>query len=167
VNTAVRIDQREGVRLGDKTFQQIHDGTPVRIELGKKELEEGVCVVKSRIRSRDEAQKVPFKDAQKTVMSMMYDDHKTLLQNAKTRMKKNIIRATSSKDVSTALAEGKWVEMAWDGTEQTVERLKTETSGGTIRCFAFDALNDAKKEKDPLSGAASAFAKRVIVGKAY
>ncbi len=167
VSSSVRIDQREGVRLGDKTFQQIHDGTPVRIELGKKELEEGMCMVKSRIRSRDDAKKVPLKDAAKEVANMLEEDQKTLFERAQQRMEKNTLHASSYDEVKDALATGKWVEMAWDGSQKTVEQLKAETSGGTIRCFAFDAKEDAKKENDPLSGKPSAFTKRVIVGKAY
>ncbi len=167
VQTSVRIDQRDETRLGDKTFHQIHEGTPVRIELGKKELAEGVCIVKSRIRSRDDAKKVPLSDAAKTVATMLKEDQATLLERAKERMEKNTLRTSSYKDIKEALAAGKWVEMAWDGTQKTVEQLKAETSGGTIRCFAFDAQDDATKEKDPLSGKPSAFAKRVLVGKAY
>jgi hypothetical protein len=30
----VRLDNRRELRLGDKTFRQIHAGTPVRVELG-------------------------------------------------------------------------------------------------------------------------------------
>lgn len=165
--TSVRIDQREDVRLGDKTFHQIHAGTPVRIELGARDLKEGICILKSRIRSRDEAQKVKLKDIGKAVEKMLAEDQKALFARAQKHYEGNIVRPKTYDELKAAMKDGKWAEAAWDGTLETVEKLKADTSGGTIRCFAFGAKEDASKEKDVISGKQSTASKRVLMAKAY
>ncbi len=162
----MRIDLRE-TRLGDKTFHQIRSGTPVRIELGAKELVEGCCVLKSRIRSRDEAQKVSLAQAPAAVATMLREDQEMLFARAKEMRVKNTVDATSYDEVKAALEAGKWALIPWDGTPETVRKLKAETSGGTYRCFAFDGKEDAMGLQDPVSGKPSAFKKRVYVAKAY
>lgn len=162
----VRIDLRE-TRLGDKTFHQIRGGTPIRIELGAKELAENCCVLKSRIRSRDDAQKVSIKDAKAAVEKMLKEDQATLLKKARAMKDANTVEPKDYKELKSALEVGKWALCAWDGTPETVAKLKADTQGGTYRCFAFDAKEDAKDLKDPVSGKPSAFGKRVYIAKAY
>jgi prolyl-tRNA synthetase len=162
----VRIDCRD-VRLGDKTFHQIKSGTPVRIEIGPKDLAENSCVIKSRIRTREQAVKAPLTKAPEVVQSMLEEDQKTLFTRAKAMQKERTVEAKTFDEVKKALDEGKWALIAWDGTTETVEKLKAETSGGTYRCFAFDAKDDAKGMMDPVSGKPSAFPKRIYVAKAY
>ncbi|OGJ69301.1 hypothetical protein A3J34_01950 [Candidatus Peribacteria bacterium RIFCSPLOWO2_02_FULL_51_10] len=162
----VRIDQRES-RLGEKTFHQIRSGTPVRIELGAKELAGEVCVIKSRIRSRDAALKVPMTKAKEEVMKMLKEDQETLYANAGKMFAANVVEPESYADLKEALAGGKWALVPWDGTKETVDKLKSDTSGGSYRCFAFDSKEDAKGMKDPVSGKSSAFEKRIYVAKAY
>lgn len=162
----VRIDGRD-TRLGDKTFHQIKSGTPVRIEIGPKDLAENSCVIKSRIRTREEAVKAPLSKAPEIVKAMLEEDQKTLFTQAEAMQKEKTVEAETFSDVKKALDEGKWALIAWDGTTETVEKLKAETSGGTYRCFAFDAKEDAKGMKDPISGKPSAFSKRIYVAKAY
>ncbi len=162
----VRIDARDA-RLGDKTFHQIRMGTPIRIELGARDLAENSCMIKSRIRSRDDAQKVSLSDAPKAVEKMLDEDQKTLFARALEKRSKNIAEPENFADLKAALEAGQWALVAWDGTKETVEKLKAETSGGTYRCFAFDGKEDANGMMDPVSGKPSAFAKRIYVAKAY
>lgn len=162
----VRVDCRE-TRLGDKTFHQIRMGTPVRIELGSKDLAENSCVIKSRIRTRDEAVKAPLSKAPEIVKTMLEEDQKTLFTRAGKMQKEKTVDAKTYDDVKAALEEGKWALVPWDGTPETVAKLKAETSGGSYRCFAFDAKEDAKGLKDPVSGKPSAFSKKIYVAKAY
>ncbi|MSR68014.1 proline--tRNA ligase [Candidatus Peribacteria bacterium] len=162
----VRIDAREA-RLGDKTFHQIRMGTPVRIELGARDLAENSCMIKSRIRSRDDAQKVSLSDVPKAVEKMLEEDQNTLFAKAIEKRKANIAEPENFAALKAALEQGKWALVAWDGTKETVEKLKAETSGGTYRCFAFDGKQDAKGMNDPVSGKPSAFSKRIYVAKAY
>ncbi len=162
----VRIDARE-TRLGDKTFHQIHMGTPVRIELGSKDLAENSCVIKSRIRTREEAVKAPLSKAPEIVKAMLDEDQKTLFNRAKKMQQERTVEAKNYDELKDALENGKWALVPWDGTVETVTKLKSETSGGTYRCFAFDAKEDAKGMMDPVSGKPSAFAKKIYVAKAY
>ncbi len=162
----IRIDCRD-VRLGDKTFYQIHSGTPIRIEIGSKDLAENSCVIKSRIRTREEAVKAPLTKTPEVVGKMLDEDQKTLFLRAKAMRKEHIVEAGTLKEVQAALEQGKWALVPWDGTVATVEKLKSTTSGGTYRCFAFDAENNANDMKDPISGNPSAFPQRIYVAKAY
>ncbi len=162
----VRIDARE-TRLGDKTFHQIRMGTPIRIELGARDLAENSCMIKSRIRTRDEAVKCSLSKTPQAVTDMLKKDQETLFARALEKRNKNIAEPKDFAALKTALEEGMWALVAWDGTKETVEKLKAETSGGTYRCFAFDGKEDAKGVLDPVSGKQSAFAKRIYVAKAY
>jgi len=165
-NLTVRIDCRDA-RLGDKTFHQIHMGTPVRIELGSKDLAENSCVIKSRIRSRDDAIKASLSKAPEIVKTMLEEDQKTLFGRALKMREERTVEAKNYDEVQAALEDGKWALIPWDGTPETVAKLKNDTSGGTYRCFAFDAVDDAKGMVDPVSGKKSAFDKKIYVAKAY
>ncbi len=162
----VRVDCRDA-RLGDKTFHQIKMGTPIRIELGARDLADGSCMIKSRIRSRDEAVKAPLSKAAEIVRKMLKEDQATLFARAKKMQTERTVEAKTYDEVKAALEAGKWALIPWDGTPETVAKLKADTSGGTYRCFALDAKEDAKGMKDPISGKPSAFAKKIYVAKAY
>lgn len=163
----VRLDEREDVRLGEKTFHQIRGGTPVRVELGARELAEHVCIIKSRIRSREEAVKVKLAEAPGVIAKMLREDQQTLFDRAKKLQVENTVSPKSYDELKDALENGKWASVAWDGKPETVAKLKADTSGGTYRCFPFDAATDAKGQKDLVSGEKSPFEKRIIVAKAY
>ncbi len=162
----IRIDAREA-RLGDKTFHQIRMGTPVRIELGARDLAEASCMIKSRIRSRDEAVKCPLSKAVEVVSKMLKEDQDTLFRKALELRKSKTVDPKNYDELKQALEDGMWALIPWDGTQKTVDTLKTDTSGGTYRCFAFDSKEDAKGMTDPVSGKPSAFEKRIYVAKAY
>lgn len=162
----VRIDTRD-TRLGDKTFHQIRMGTPVRIEIGAKDLAEDSCVIKSRIRTREEAVKAPLKKAADIVKKMLEEDQKTLFAKAQKMCESKTVEPKNYDELKKAMEDGNWALIPWDGTQATVDKFKADTSGGTYRCFAFDAKDDAKGMKDPISGKLSAFDKRIYVAKAY
>ncbi len=162
----VRIDGREA-RLGDKTFHQIRMGTPVRIELGARDLAESSCMIKSRIRSREEAVKAPLSGAVEIIKKMLEEDQRTLFERAKKMRADKTVEPKTYDELKAALEDGKWALVPWDGTPETVAKLKAETQGGTYRCFAFDSKEDAKDMTDPISGKPSAFAKKIYVAKAY
>lgn len=162
----VRIDLRD-CRLGEKTFYQIRSGTPVRIEIGPKDLAENSCVIKSRIRTREQAIKAPLDQAPEIVRQMLKEDQITLFKNAKKMQEEKTVEPKDYAELKQAMADGKWALIPWDGTKETVDKFKADTSGGTYRCFAFDGLEDAEGMNDPISGKLSAFKKRIYVAKAY
>lgn len=166
-NLTVRIDERKDTRLGEKTFHQIHSGTPVRIELGARELKEGMCVLKSRIRSREQAVTVKISDAPAAVGKMLKEDQQALFDRAKLMKQEKTEEVENYKDVQRALKEGKWAVIPWDGLPETVAKLKADTSGGTYRCFPFDGAPVTAGQKDPISGLIGPFEKKIIVAKAY
>ncbi len=163
----VRMDNRKELRLGDKTFRQIHAGTPVRVEIGARDLAEQSCVVKSRIRGRDGAVKTSLSNAPGVIASMLKEDQQSLYDRSLRMQQEKTVEAQSYDEVKAALEGGKWALIPWDGTPETVAKLKQDTQGGSYRCFPFAAKEDAKGLKDPVSGKQSAFAKKIIVGKAY
>lgn len=163
----VRVDLREDARIGDKTFYQIHAGTPVRIEIGPRDLAAGTCIVKSRIRSREEAIVCPLEKAPEVVRQILLEDQNKLFTRSKERMTSRIVQPKNPGELTKALAEGFWASSPWDGQVSTVTKLKEATSGGTYRCFPFDAAKDSKGKNDAFSGAASAFDQSIIIAKAY
>jgi prolyl-tRNA synthetase len=98
---------------------------------------------------------------------MLKEDQQSLFANALKMQQAKTVEAKTYDEVKAALEEGKWALVPWDGTPETVAKLKADTQGGSYRCFPFAAKKDAKDLKDPISGNPSAFAKKIIVGKAY
>ncbi len=163
----VRIDDRKDIRLGEKTFHQIHAGTPVRVEIGARDLAEQSCVIKSRIRPRDQAVKAKLAQAPHAIASMLREDQEALFEKALRMQQLNTVEPKDYDELKAALSAGKWASVAWDGTQETVDKLKADTSGGTYRCFPFKAEKNAKGMKDVVSGKPGMFDKRIIVGRAY
>ncbi|WP_369085843.1 proline--tRNA ligase [Metamycoplasma spumans] len=112
---------------------EIH-GTPLRIEVGPRDLNENqVLLVR-----RDTLEKVycPLGNVVETVEKLLVDIQNNLFNEAKKRLLSNIVSISTYDEFKKAIDEGKWVYAPFDGDGEDEKKIKEET-GASTRCIPF------------------------------
>ncbi len=133
-NDAVVIDDRD-ITPGAKHFYWEKRGTPIRLELGKREVDSGEVV--AICRDTCEKQKIARTDIVVSIDDMLSDIQKRLYNNALARRIERTVVVDNMMDFEKAIEDGKFVMVPWGG-EATDESLIKEKTKATIRCFPFE-----------------------------
>lgn len=157
-------DQRPGFKFNDWELK----GVPIRIEIGPRDLEAGSVLLAQRLGLTDEQGK-PRKET--IAIDALVDDvparldayHDMLLARATEFRDANTREVDNWNDFVAQVATG-WASVLYDGTAETEQKIKEATSA-TPRVIASDA--PAEQGRCFVTGAPSAFGKRVIFGRAY
>lgn len=127
----VIVDEREEYTPGWKFNDWELKGVPVRIEVGRREVEES----KLTIYRRDTGEKKGIDE--KELLVVVEQLEKNILENLKSRakafMESRTIEARTREEVKEALGKGYLVKMPFCGREECAMNLKEETDGGKIR----------------------------------
>lgn len=113
---------------------EIH-GTPLRIEIGPRDLNENkVLFVR-----RDTIEKiyVPLEKIKETTINILNEIQENLYNEAKKRLIKNIKIANNYKEFKTLIENGNWVITKFAGDGNDEEKIKEET-GASTRCMPFN-----------------------------
>jgi prolyl-tRNA synthetase len=167
----VVLDMRDTLRPPEKFFHWEQRGTPLRLEIGPRDLE----AKKAMVASRPAREKSPVDAATLTrpwldaTLAKMQND---LLERARAFRTARTFRTDFYDDLKKRADEGGFFLMHWDGTNETEAKVKAETKA-TIRCLPFaDVLDTAagpvnlrEPGTDPVSGRPSQG--RVIYAQAY
>lgn len=97
----VEVDDREGFTPGNKFFHWEQRGIPVTLELGPRDLEQGVVVVKRRDTGEKEA--VPQESAGAHVTALLERMQSEMYARAQARLKENTVLANSFDEVREIL----------------------------------------------------------------
>ena len=167
----VVLDLRDGMRPPDKFFHWEQKGTPVRVEVGPRDLEGGKAMVVTR-HPREKNLMDVGEVTQAWLHEYLEGMQQALLDRARSFRIENTVTADSYDELKAHLGEGRFVLMHWDGTTATEEKVQQETKA-TIRCIPWEDAVESKDGPvdvrepgtDPVSGAASAG--RVIFARAY
>ena len=157
----VKIDQDDKKRPGFKFAQYEMEGVPVRIGLGKRDLESKVGEVARRDKKTKES--IPLDGISDHVAQLLEDIQTNLFLRAKQYRDDHTSSVDSFEDFKEVLdTKGGFIYAHWDGTTETELKIK-ELTKATIRCIP----NDAPKEEgvDMISGKSSS--KRVLFAKSY
>lgn len=157
----VKIDMDETKRPGFKFAEYEMKGIPVRLGLGKRDLEQNVIEVARR--DTKEKMSVSLDRIDGFVQSLLSDIQASLLQKAKdfrTEYTTEVDNYDQFKEVVED--KGGFVSCHWDGTTETELKIKEDTKA-TLRCIPVDAVEE--QGKCIYSGKPSN--KRVIFAKAY
>jgi prolyl-tRNA synthetase len=153
------IDARD-LRPGEKFYEWEKKGVPVRVEVGPKDVANGVAVVVRRDTGVKES--ISFSDLEATVVSLLETVQNDLYAKAlETRTTKTRV-ADSWDDFVSGIEEGNFVLAHWCGDADVEKQIKEET-GATIRCIPFDQVAETGvciKSGKPSAG-------RVVFAKAY
>ncbi|MEZ5299186.1 MAG: proline--tRNA ligase [Verrucomicrobiales bacterium] len=165
----VEVDKRD-LGGGQKSWEWIKRGVPIRIELGPRDIEKRSVAVSRRDRGPKEKEFIPKEDFLKGVEDMLQDVQNSLLARA-TAFRDEHTREINSLEEFEAFftpenadkpeIHGGFAMAHWAGTSEDEERLQKDYKV-TIRCIPFG-------EGDPgtcfLTGKPSP--KRVVFAKSY
>ena len=156
----VRFDDRDTHKLGWKFNQYDLQGVPLRIALGKRDLENGT--VELARRDTLEKSSIPLEQVAATVYDLLEQIQLSLFERSLQFQKANTHRVDSWEEFVKRIEEGGFLSAHWDGTSESEERIKKETKA-TIRCIPLDA--EEENGKCIYSGNPSK--KRVLFARAY
>lgn len=144
----VGIDDRADVRPGWKFNEYEMRGIPVRLEVGPRDIENGVCVLVSRITG--EKKQVPLDNIVEEVQTMLDQVQQEMYNRALSFREENMHVVDTLDEMKAIMEEKRGFFIAgWDGTDET-ERLVKEETGATIRNIPFKL--DVQKETCLVTG---------------
>ena len=133
IGIRTHLDDREGFKPGWKYSEYEMMGVPLRVEIGKRDLEKGhICLVR-----RDTMKKmfIPDAELEETVKKLMKEIQETLFNQAKEILQTKTFKANTMEEFISVIKEKKGMaNVVWCGNPECEAKLK-EQSGATIRCF--------------------------------
>ncbi|MCH2084237.1 MAG: proline--tRNA ligase [Saprospiraceae bacterium] len=158
----VQYDTDKKKRPGFKFAEHEMRGIPVRVGIGKRDLEKGVVEIARR--DTGEKVQVPLDGSADYIAKLLDDIQKNLFDKAvKFREEKttSVDNFDDFKDVISQDIPG-FISAHWDGTSETELKIK-ELTKATIRCIP----NDAEEEAGSCVFSGKPSSKRVLFAKAY
>lgn len=132
----VGIDDRADVRPGWKFNEYEMRGVPVRLEIGPRDMENGVCVLVSRISG--EKKVVSQENLVEEVKSMLDQVHQEMFERAKAFREEHFYSVDTLDEMKASIEEKRGFTLAgWCGSEACERHVKEET-GATSRNIPFD-----------------------------
>ena len=157
----VKVDKDKKKRPGFKFAEYEMRGVPVRLGLGKRDLENNTIEVARRDTKTKE--QLPLENLGAQIEKLLEDIQNNLLQRAKDFRSE---RTTVVDDLDTFKEvlenKGGFISAHWDGTTESELKMK-ELTTATIRCIPND--QEAESGKDLVTGKESKG--RVLFAKAY
>jgi len=158
---SVLIDEDKKKRPGFKFAEYEMKGIPVRLGIGKRDLENNVIEVARRDLKTKES--VSLDGIENHVEQLLEDIQENLLQRAKDFRSNHTTVVDDFGAFKDAIEnKGGFVSAHWDGTTETELKIKEETKA-TLRCIPLDAKEE--EGKCVFSGKPSK--RRVLFAKAY
>jgi len=158
---SVKFDNRDTHKPGFKFNEYELKGVPVRLAIGKRDLENGTYEVARR--DTFEKETIPTGDVISKIEFLLDDIQKNIYKKAYDFREDNITEVDTYEEFKKVLEEkGGFISAHWDGTNETEEKIKDETKA-TIRCIPLATENI--EGKCMVTGKSSS--KRVLFAKAY
>jgi prolyl-tRNA synthetase len=157
----VKYDKRDTHKPGFKFNEYELKGVPVRIAIGKRDLENGTYEVARR--DTLEKQSVGADEIIDKIVSLMDEIQENIHNKALSHRAAHISEVETYEEFKKVIEEkGGFVSAHWDGTIATEDKIKEETKA-TIRCIPIDV----KEEAGTCIVTGKPSAHRVLFAKAY
>lgn len=131
----VGIDDRSDVRPGWKFNEYEMRGVPIRLEIGPRDMENGVCVLVSRISG--EKKVVQQDNLVEEVQAMLEQVHQEMFERAKSFREDHFYSVDTLDEMKANIEEQRGFTLAgWCGSEACEDTVKSET-GATSRNIPF------------------------------
>ncbi|MFL1673956.1 proline--tRNA ligase [Paenibacillus dendritiformis] len=138
----VRMDDRSDISPGWKFNEYEMRGVPVRLEIGPRDMENGVCVLVSRVSG--EKRIVEQSKLAEEVKRMLDDVHQEMYERAREFRDDHFYSVDSIDEMKTLMEEKRGFTLAgWCGSDACEKHVKDET-GATSRNIPF-AAQESKK----------------------
>lgn len=137
---SVKYDNRDTQKPGWKFAEYEMKGVPVRLALGKRDLENGTI----ELARRDTLTKdtVSSEGICERVVALLDEIQANIYKKSLDFRTKNSFKANSYDEFKHLLTtQGGFIYAHWDGTVETEEKIKNDTKA-TIRCIPFDAEDE-------------------------
>jgi len=134
----VVVDDRD-INAGEKGWQWIKKGIPLRLEIGPRDMENGAVYAARRDLGPKEKYTQDRMEFVSTIATVLEEMQNNLFEKARA-FRAEHTREINSWDEFTAFFKegcGGFVLAHWDGTEETEQKINDELSV-TIRCIPFD-----------------------------
>jgi prolyl-tRNA synthetase len=157
---AVKLDDRDTQKPGWKFAEYELKGVPVRVAVGPKDMENQAVEIARR--DTKEKQSVSFDEAAHFIRDLLNEIQQNIYQKALDFREEKSTSVDNYEDFKLQIDAGGFVYAHWDGSEETEERIKTETKA-TIRCIPLNA----KEEEGSCVLTGNPSSRRVVFAKAY
>ena len=158
---SVKYDEDKKKRPGFKFAEYEMMGVPVRVGIGKRDLENGVVEVARR--DTKEKTQVALEGLSDHIQQLLEDIQNNLLSRAKAYRTEHTTEVNTFDEFKDVLTnKGGFISAHWDGTPETEQKIK-ELTKATIRCIPNDTVEE--EGKCVLTGNPSS--KRVLFAMAY
>ncbi|TQR45832.1 proline--tRNA ligase [Paenibacillus popilliae] len=132
----VRMDDRSDISPGWKFNEYEMRGVPVRLEIGPRDMENGVCVLVSRVTG--EKRIVQQADLVQEVNRMLADVHQEMFERARSFRDEHFYSVETIDEMKAQMEEKRGFTLAgWCGSEACEKHVKDET-GATSRNIPFE-----------------------------
>ena len=138
----VRLDDSDkgpGFKAGKSEIE----GTPLRIEVGPRDLENGKVTIVRRD-TLDKVQ-VDIADVNTNVARLLKEIHNDLYKSAKERLDNNVVKAKDYSEFKELINSRKFVAVPFAGSDKDEEKIKKET-GASTRCIPFDMKIEGREK---------------------
>ncbi|HVT87256.1 MAG TPA: proline--tRNA ligase [Tepidisphaeraceae bacterium] len=130
------VDWRDA-RPGDKQYHWEQRGVPFRIEVGPRDVQQGVCVLKRRLDRGKETVAIGDVSA-KWLSTKLTEVHASMLEKARAYREQNTRDAATYDEMKKIIAgQGGFVRCYFEPDRDAEAKIKTETKA-TVRCIPFD-----------------------------
>ncbi|MDE7096056.1 MAG: proline--tRNA ligase, partial [Muribaculaceae bacterium] len=132
---SVKYDDADNKRPGFKFADYEVKGVPVRLAIGARDLENGTVEVMRR--DTLEKETLPLDGIEDTVVALLEDIQKNLLEKARKYREEMTTTADTYEEFKEKIEKGGFILAHWDGTPETEEKISDETKA-TISCIPFE-----------------------------
>ena len=166
----VKVDDRD-MRGGEKLWEWIKKGVPIRLEVGPRDIESNSVFLGRRDKQPNEKQSMNTDEFLNNITSILDEIQNNIFKKALNFQKENTIKIDDKdkfynfftpKNKKNPEIHGGFVNSHWCGSTECEEKIKNDLKV-TIRCIPLDVKNEKGKciycEKDS--------DKRVLFAKAY
>ncbi|MEO0341502.1 MAG: proline--tRNA ligase [Bacteroidota bacterium] len=159
---SVTYDMDKKKRPGFKFAEHELKGIPVRIGIGKRDLEKGVVEVARR--DTKEKTSIGIDGVADHIVQLLDEIQKNLFQKALGFRAEHTTQVDNFDDFKSVIEQDipGFISAHWDGTEATEKKIK-ELTKATIRCIP----NDAEEEAGTCVFSGAPSSQRVLFAKAY
>ena len=161
-NVRARIDQSDkgpGFKAGKSEIE----GTPLRIEVGPRDLANGLVTFVRR--DNNEKIQVEVENINSKVAEILDDIQSNLYNQAKARLDENLVEASSLEEMQELVDQKKFVMVPFAGGAEEEDDIKAKT-GMTTRCIPLDMIGQTERVGKCISTGVET-TRFVVFAKAY
>ena len=135
-NYRMELDLRDNYSTGYKFNDWEMRGVPVRIEMGPRDIENGVCILVRR--DTLEKQEVKLEDLSHELGLLLEDIQANMFEECKKRVQEKTTVATNMDEFMKNMNENQgYIKAMWCGSEECEDKIK-ELTGAKSRCIPFE-----------------------------